>query len=188
MTGKNRTPVLMTSERASEGFRGDFRWAGLSGSAPTCRVGYRIAPWRLCQVAGPCLSHGLSRCREEIDESVAGVQGQIALAVVISRRTFADDESTAPPTGVHSAIQGGAPAEVASNESRTRLRRAEADCSGRPDEKALPIAPTNLKLSRGIIAGSGQGRVCEWTGEGAVARVAEFFTSVLAIRSLIERP
>jgi hypothetical protein len=85
MPGKSRTPVLMTSDRASDGFRGDFRWAGLSCPAPTCRFGYRIAPWRLCQVAGPCLPHGLSRCREEPDESGAGIQGHSAAAVVISR-------------------------------------------------------------------------------------------------------
>jgi hypothetical protein len=42
--------------------------------------------------------------------------------------------------------------------------------------------PTNLKGSREIIAGSGQGRACELTGRGTVARVAEFFISVLAIR------
>jgi hypothetical protein len=46
---------------------------------------------------------------------VAGVQGQIAAAVVISRRTFADEESTAPPTGFHPAMPGYAPAEAASN-------------------------------------------------------------------------
>jgi hypothetical protein len=134
------------------------------------------------------LSHGLSRCREDPDESGAGIQGQIAAAVVISQRTLADEKSTAPPTGFHSVMPGCAPAEAASNECRSRLRRAKTDCSGRPDGTAVPIAPTNLKRSRGIIAGNGQGRACEWIGKGTVARVAEFSTGVLAIRSLIDLP
>lgn len=83
----------MTSERASE-FSGETLVERVCLVPPHMPDWLPVAPWRLCQVAGPCSSHGLSRCRPEHGETGPGVQGEFPAAVVIKRQMIADEKIT----------------------------------------------------------------------------------------------